>query len=292
MQREYNNIVLIDQENQGVSRARNNGIDKASGKYLIFVDPDDYIDNHTFDRILEYAEGHDANVTFLGFTFLDAVGNVRKELLNENHIGYSYSGSEAYFLARGDGLTDPDRMVAVLFETVFMNRHNLRYLPDVPYLEDGEFIARILCLAERCVFDGHSFYQRTSRPGSATNSKLFYSDKATNGFILAVNNLKRFQEEQNLDERQREFLNQPIAKFAILAINSSISRGSLSKYAKTVKRLRLLSLSQLNLKGCSRIYSMYGKAYNVSPYLAGLFLIIFPRLNFKYLTNIHIKNPF
>jgi glycosyltransferase involved in cell wall biosynthesis len=198
---EFSNIILIDQENQGVSHARNNGINKAVGKYLLFVDPDDYIDPGCFARTLSNSEEQQAQVSFLGFTFRNENDSVRKCVFNQKEAGNVYPGIEAYFLARGDGRTDPDRMWAILFEKEFINLHGLRYLPDVPYLEDGELIARILCLAERCIFDGRSFYQRTTRPGSATNSKLFQSEKATNGFLLAASNLKRFQQMKN-----KEFL--------------------------------------------------------------------------------------
>lgn len=40
----YNNIKVINQKNQGLSMARNNGVKEAKGKYLIFVDSDDYVE--------------------------------------------------------------------------------------------------------------------------------------------------------------------------------------------------------------------------------------------------------
>ena len=39
----YSQIILINQENAGPATARNVGIDSASGKYISFVDADDYI---------------------------------------------------------------------------------------------------------------------------------------------------------------------------------------------------------------------------------------------------------
>ena len=39
LQKEFNNIILIDQENQGVSCARNAGINSACGEFVLFIDP-------------------------------------------------------------------------------------------------------------------------------------------------------------------------------------------------------------------------------------------------------------
>lgn len=44
-------VSFISQENQGVSIARNKGVDIAKGRYLSFLDPDDMISNNYFERL-------------------------------------------------------------------------------------------------------------------------------------------------------------------------------------------------------------------------------------------------
>lgn len=262
LSKDFDNIILIDQENQGVSKARNRGIDKASGRYMLFIDPDDYVDAMSFGHILNNAEKNNAQVSLLGYTFRYQDGSIRKQILGEKYSLQVNSGITTYFMARVDGRTDPDRMVAVLFETDFMNRYKLRYLPDVPYLEDGEFIARILCLAEHCIFDGSSFYQRTTRPGSATNSELFSSEKAINGFLLAAGNLKKFKQTQNLNEKQRIFLNQPICKFVLLTLNSSLQKPYIKNYKRIRKLLFGNGFRKIELKGTETPYPYFVALYN------------------------------
>jgi glycosyltransferase involved in cell wall biosynthesis len=262
LQNEYDNIILINQENQGVSCARNKGIDKATGKYVMFIDPDDFVEPSCFRGILRTIERYQGQVSFLGFTFLNEKGEILKRVLKDELQHKVYSGIEAYFLGRKDGSTDPDRMWAVLFDAHFLNRNSLHYLPDVPYLEDGEFIARILCLAERCIFDAHSFYQRTTRPGSATNSELLFSSKAIKGFLLAANNLKSFQQNRNLSKEQRNFLNQPICKFVILALMSSLQKPYYYNFITIRKELLKNGFERLDQIGVVKPYIYYTYIYN------------------------------
>lgn len=48
-------IILIDKENEGVSKTRNLGINKASGEFIMFIDNDDYIDK---DYIFNYMNNY------------------------------------------------------------------------------------------------------------------------------------------------------------------------------------------------------------------------------------------
>ena len=62
--KQYENIKVIEQENQGLSAARNAGMDVARGKYMMFVDSDDYIETNVIGRVLEVAERSKAELCF------------------------------------------------------------------------------------------------------------------------------------------------------------------------------------------------------------------------------------
>lgn len=267
LQKEYSHIQIIDQRNQGVSRARNNGINRAEGRYILFIDPDDSAEPGSFKRILEKAEIYEAHISFLGFTVLNKDGTLRKKVYNEKHSSGIYSGVTAYSLARGKGQTDPDRIWAVLINRELLNRHGLRFLPGVPYLEDGELITRILCLSERCIFDGRPFYIRTTRTGSATNSNLFNLSRATEGFFLSAVNLKQFQKENSLNYYQTRFLNQPICKYVILTIDSVKTPFNINRIKEMVERLSEAGFRRLDLSGTDTEFYLLGWFYNRSIYL-------------------------
>jgi len=70
-----NRIKIIDfEKNQGVSVARNTGIKTATGKYIGFCDPDDYVDLDFFKRLYEKAEDTGADI---------AHSNVKQKELND-----------------------------------------------------------------------------------------------------------------------------------------------------------------------------------------------------------------
>ena len=52
-EKKYKNIAVYHTENKGVSAARNLGISKASGKWIIFVDGDDYLENGYVETLVE-----------------------------------------------------------------------------------------------------------------------------------------------------------------------------------------------------------------------------------------------
>lgn len=65
-----NRIMVIHQENSGVSVARNIALDKMTGEYITFVDSDDYLEENAIERFLNMLMEQDADIVFAeGITF-------------------------------------------------------------------------------------------------------------------------------------------------------------------------------------------------------------------------------
>jgi len=272
LMQQFSNIVFIEQVNKGVSMARNAGMDRAVGKYFLFIDPDDYVEPNSFARVLKAADDKQAQVAFLGFTFLNVNGTIKREMFFSEFKNQLFSGIEGYYNSRKKVTIDPDRAWAILFERAFVNNSNIRYIPGVPYLEDGEFLARILCVVERSIFEGHSFYMRTTRPGSATNSDLFYTERSIDGFVKAAISLKIFSQNPALNEEQRIFMNQPLSKFTFLAVEASAKISNFKKLLFVKKKFVENGLGSLSLAGVLWPYSTYARLYNISPFMFIIYL--------------------
>jgi glycosyltransferase involved in cell wall biosynthesis len=264
LQKKYSNIVLINQENQGVSMARNNGIAIAKGKYILPIDPDDYLVPNTFKRIANLVEADNYDVFYLGFEIFDVN---EKSIWKTNYSkqeGETFSGVEGYFEPRGYDVKDPDRSVAILYKKQLLEDYNITYPKDVPYLEDGLFLAKVFAVATKVGFDNEIFYQRTTRIGSATNSQLFHSEKAINGFINAINDLKLFSSIIKLNKQQQYLVNHVLAKFFLLCISPSVFSFKFKQYFKTIKKLKQSGIKNIETDGLRFHYKRHISFYNFS----------------------------
>ena len=73
-------IVIVNQENKGVSRTRNEAIKMANGKYLMFIDNDDYIDKDYRETFVNAIKENDLDVVLGGYRRPNEEGKVIKEL--------------------------------------------------------------------------------------------------------------------------------------------------------------------------------------------------------------------
>jgi glycosyltransferase involved in cell wall biosynthesis len=282
LQLEFSNIHLINQENQGVSVARNNAMAIAKGRYVMVIDPDDYVVPQVLKSILDRAESEDLDVLVLGFEIFDPGGKSVWKTDYRQQEPQVYSGVNGYFASRGYEIRDPDRSWAILYRTELLREYQLQYPKGVPFLEDGCFLAKVFSVAESVGFVDRIFYQRTTSVGSATVSGVFYSDKAINGFLLSAKDLKMFKTKNNFTLKQNGLINHVIIKFVLLSILPVASIKNLGKFFLIVKKLKKSEFSRLNTQGVQdQFYGKLASSYNISIYYFLLTYIKF-RISWKF----------
>jgi len=280
-QLEFNNIILIDQENQGVSVARNTGVDKAEGKYLLFVDPDDFVQEDSLGSIIKDAEEQKAQIAMPGCTFIDLNGSqkiIKDFLKHEKEV---FTGMQAYYIINRKGQIMSGLAVGIIFESEFINKYHLRFVPGVIVNQDVEFMTRVHCLAERCIFANHKLYMSVARKGSATRSSRL-GNKHIKGFVIASKNLMEFQSLPQLKSSQKTFLNGPILQFVIMSLAASLRTRSVRTLISTVKLLKESGLVKVKSEGSRRLHRIFGYLYNLSPYLGAFVSVIYHKFSHIY----------
>lgn len=274
-----NNIILIDQENKGVSAARNAGLQVAKGEYILFVDADDFVERYSLGTFLEIAAKQDLDLLYMGFEEWDINGKYLGKNNYEHLHGEVLDGVETYYKTRGKGFLTPDRSHAILLRNSSIKTFALEFTPLVPYLEDGLFIGKYLCLAKRCGFYDKPFYKYLKRPESASTSIISneQSNKKLTGFIIAANDIKTFLNTKSLTTRQIDIVNILIAKFVLISVMTAISTRRISSIIWVKKKLKDGSFLHLDLSGVQDL-NLYARIFNVSFWLFCLYFIIETRI--------------
>lgn len=79
-------IVVIHKENGGLSDARNVGLDKATGDWILFVDSDDYIDCDMVGSMLKIAVLTDSDMIICGINILDPLGTKKHQFFESEVV--------------------------------------------------------------------------------------------------------------------------------------------------------------------------------------------------------------
>ena len=154
-------ILLITEENRGVSAARNRGLNVASCDYISFLDADDFfMKEHLFDLSEKIG---DADVCVGGKSqYSERSGKIRPGRCPE------YTGDLSVVLRHLFPSTRVMRGVTGrLYRTEVIRENGLRFREDLSYAEDMFFNYEFFYHIRKAVFTGEAYYvYRTDNPGS------------------------------------------------------------------------------------------------------------------------------
>ena len=165
-------IKVIHKKNGGVSTARNAGLDNATGDYISFVDPDDWVELNAYEILVKHlcaVEGDKPDVVrfnaYINGQILNPIpfcGEYKGENLKKNFVP-AMVGSETY-----GGMFIMGVVWLCLYRKEFVDKHNFRYVLH-DRLEDRLFSITVFFHAKFVLFVDDVLYHYTVNESSLSN---------------------------------------------------------------------------------------------------------------------------
>ena len=264
LQKKIPNILLIDQENAGVSAARNKGIGNASGEYLVFIDPDDFVNPHLLKRLYDRAKKDELDILLCGRSIVDPNGQINHMVGYESLEDDIYDGVTAYY-EKDKPFPVWDSSVGRLYRRSILESYGILFPVGVVHLEDGVFVRQIFAVSEKVGFENCDFYQVFERPGSASRSKIGISLKAALGDLKSSKDLLNFKKSHKLNASQLKLINTSIVKYTLLPLMRAVNAKDLGVLLKYKRLLVNEGIIPVNIDQVpTNDYLKYAKALNRS----------------------------
>ena len=207
--RTHPNLKVVNQDNKGLSGARNRGVIESSGEYIWFVDSDDYIDKKSIDIILDVIKKAHSNVyAFPHRKVYEKDGSMEPEML----------GLKEGFVSMDEFSVSPLYTSCVPFyvlKRTFFIENKLSFHEGV-YHEDMEFQAKLnVCCNEIYVCSSTLYYYLIRVSGSIMTS---FNIKRAYDCLTIVDELLRFKNENLTEYKKKMAINKSIAFLFILSL--------------------------------------------------------------------------
>lgn len=166
-----NRIIYYETEKSGVSLARNIGISKSTGNYIMFVDSDDYVENKCLEYIIPYLEEFDV----VRFNYREIKQGSTNEILYYNNDTYDLKDNDVAFWKLF--------YTSFLFNNVWGQVINKKVITDILFNED-------ISMAEDYLFN-YNLYRKCKKIKCLKNVLYNYTINSDGmNFNLNVNKIK------------------------------------------------------------------------------------------------------
>lgn len=134
-------LKVVHKENAGLGYARNTGIENSTGKYVVFIDSDDYISGNLVEELVNAAEKQGADTVIAGHSRVkgDSITEIPNPIAGKTFKGKDILSEVLYKMVGplGDG-SDSINMAAwrVLYSLDIIREYNLRYPSEREFISE------------------------------------------------------------------------------------------------------------------------------------------------------------
>ena len=190
----HGNLIVRSIKNQGLSIARNTGLELATGEYILFVDSDDFLERQAVSTCVEIFRRQQVDmVSFALNVFFDGVDeNLRESFRGERAPGLHGACIPAHAFFSQSVQLGSYLVMPYLYMYRRKEFEGLRFYPKIVH-EDELFTTRLLLEKEHakvtCIPD--KLYNRRVRPGSIMTQKK--QKKHINGYLIVAKELLKLK---------------------------------------------------------------------------------------------------
>jgi glycosyltransferase involved in cell wall biosynthesis len=174
--------IITFEQNKGVSVARNTGVEMAQGKYIGFVDSDDYVDLDFYEKLYFCAKKTNADIVNTGVSQKEFNGQIKKWIDNNMQLSDKILFSKYFF--------------AAIYKKVLLIKHQIKFPQGIIYCEDTQFSFIASFSANKVETIRDTLYHHIRRENSADSRLLDH--RKIESFFSAWKNILRFYN-QRLD---------------------------------------------------------------------------------------------
>lgn len=227
-------IKLISQTNKGLSTARNTGIKRAIGKYICFIDSDDFVEKDYVRLLLSNIKKYKSDISICEYYLTDATGKKYSiEKLNEPIDISVLSGEKIFYYFYKDNYVPNVVAWNKLYKKSLFK--NIKYKEGY-YFEDEWIALPLFYKARRISFIRVPLYNYVQRQGSIMNTPL---------------TLKKFQDKSLMYKERIQFFQND---------NPVLYKAAAQKYKDW-----LVEINNTNIDGVSnlKLQSEYRKYFGI-----------------------------
>lgn len=176
-------VVVFHKKNNGVSAARNTGIDKSNGKFIVFVDSDDYVEPNFLENL--FNDSKEAELVISGIV------KIKKDKIDSSinfpdrivDIADKQTYLEEY------PISDFGYPFSKIYKKQILDKYQIRFFEDVHMFEDVLFLFEYLKFCDKIKFNDKSLYNYVIAEGESLSTKVNSFESEYLGFITFYNQI-------------------------------------------------------------------------------------------------------